>query len=85
MTESRLNTDATASGREMSHSGKTYFARSRELTKSGNSVVSTLPKDVLRNHGLVDEEDEPVDNAYVQPYIDHDREVLGVEVPLTDD
>ena len=61
---------------------RTRFARTRSLTPSGNGIVSAWPKELLREEGLLDEDDEPVDDAEVLVYRDEDRGALQLEVPI---
>jgi len=63
--------------------GKRYVARDHKLRKVGDSYVISLPKDKLREHGLIDEDGEPVrENIRGTPYIDSEDGVIGAEVPL---
>lgn len=50
----------------------------------GTSVGSTLPKDKLREHGLLDENDNPRKDIGVRAYEDDERGVIGLEVPVKD-
>lgn len=53
---------------------------SRKLNDAGNSVTVTLPRGTLESVGIVDEEGLQVDEA--SPYLDMDRGVVGIEVPI---
>ena len=68
----------------MSDNSKRYFAQGRRLHKSGHSVVTSLPKDALRDHGIVDDNGELIEQVEAQPYIDEDEGMLGVELALDD-
>lgn len=53
---------------------------SRKLNEAGNSVSVTLPKQTLETYGVLDEDGLAVEEA--SPYLDTDRGVIGVEVPI---
>jgi hypothetical protein len=68
----------------MSDNTKKYFAKGRRLHKSGHSVVASLPKETLRDYGIVDDSGELVETVEAQPYIDEAEGTLGVELALDD-
>jgi len=61
------------------------FANGRKLQRVGNGVGATLPIQLLREHGLVDEDDQPLD-IEAEPVIerDDDGDRLLLEVPLNE-
>lgn len=61
---------------------KTYFARRRKLQEVGDSVAIKLPKSELREHGLVNEDGDLVEEAEGRSYIDPDAGIIGSEVSL---
>jgi|GEM_PF-3963933 len=59
---------------------KRQIADSRRLNAAGNSVTVSLPKRELETYGVLEEDELAVDEA--SPYLDLDRGVIGVEVPI---
>mgnify|MGYP000061896958 CR=1 FL=1 len=59
---------------------KREIADSRKLNDAGNSVTVSLPKRELETYGVLEEDELAVGEA--SPYIDIERGVIGVEVPI---
>jgi hypothetical protein len=61
---------------------KEYFARNRKVVKVGDSFAMTFPKDELRERGLLNDEDELIEDVEGRPYIDDEEGVIGGEIPV---
>jgi hypothetical protein len=56
---------------------------SRSLSRQGNSIAATFPKQTLETYGVLNEDGTlVVDEA--SPYIDVERGVIGIEVSIPD-
>jgi len=61
---------------------KKHFARGRKLQKTGDSFAVTLPKEELRERGLINEDDELIGDVEGRPYVDDEEGVIGAEIPV---
>ncbi|GAB3321395.1 hypothetical protein GCM10027355_20130 [Haloplanus salinarum] len=59
---------------------KRQIADSRKLNDAGNSVTVSLPKRELETYGVLNGDGLAVDEA--SPYLDIERGVIGIEVPI---
>ena len=61
---------------------KEHFARRRKLQKTGDSFAMTFPKEELRERGLINEDDELIEDVEGRPYVDDEEGVIGGEIPV---
>jgi hypothetical protein len=66
-------------------SSREPYVDGRKLRPVGNSYGTTFPKDQLREHGLLDEDDELRDDVQAEPYVDEERGEIGLVVELPDE